>query len=73
MPPRIVRVCQAALGVHGRLPSINPRPIGGVVVRLQPLPGLELHIRHDEVELQSVFVGVLNPQAVVLIGFQARQ
>lgn len=59
--------------VDDRLPRIDARPVGPVVVRLEPGAASQLDVRHNEVELDAALVGVLDPQAVVLIAVEARQ
>lgn len=62
---------QAVFGVRHVLPGLDAGPVGAVVVRLQPLPAGQLDVRDDEVQFEPVFVAVLDPHAVVLVGFEA--
>lgn len=68
-----MRVCKAQLGPLYRRPGVNPALIGGVVVRLEPLPAGQLQVGDDEVQFEPPLVLVLDPQAAVLPGLQARQ
>ncbi|WP_374956496.1 hypothetical protein [Salmonella enterica] len=53
--------------VDHRLPGIDARPVGAVVVRLEPPAGQQLGIGDQEVQLQTPLVRVLHPQNAVLI------
>lgn len=54
---------------HG-LPGIDARPVGPVVIRLKTLAAGQLDIGNHEVQLYAAFVGVFDPEAVVLIGIE---
>lgn len=60
-------------GVDQGLPCVDAGPVHPVVIRLKPLPGSQLNVRDNEVQLEPVFVAVLDPHAVVLVGFETRQ
>lgn len=57
--------------VHHRLPGIDARTVGAVVVRLEPLPRQQFRVRDQEIKLHPPLVGVLHPQDAVLIFIQS--
>ncbi|MFD7212155.1 hypothetical protein ACFV8Y_28705, partial [Bacillus cereus] len=57
--------------VDHRLPGIDARPVGAVVVRLEPPAGQQLGIGDQKVQLQTPLVRVLHPQNAVLIFIEA--
>ncbi|WP_421720647.1 hypothetical protein, partial [Aeromonas salmonicida] len=68
---RRIRVAQAQPRIHHRLPRVYPWPVCPVVVRLQPLPGQQLGVGDDKVQLQTPLVTVLHPQHAVLVFIQS--
>lgn len=58
---------QPQSAVHDGLPGIDARPVGAVVVWLEPPAGQQLGVGDQEVQLQTPLVGVLHPQNAVLI------
>lgn len=70
---RIIGVMQTVFGVGHDLPGINPGAIGGVVVRLQAVPGGQFDVGHHEIELETPLVTMLDPQTVVLVAIKTRQ
>lgn len=68
---RVVGVVKVVFGVRHCLPGIDTGPVGAVVIRLQALPGGQLGIGDDEVQLNAPLVAVFDPQAVVLVGIEA--
>ena len=58
---------QPQSAVHDGLPGIDARPVGSVVVWLEPSAGQQLGIGDQEVQLQTPLVRVLHPQNAVLI------
>lgn len=64
---------QPKFAIDGRPPCVDPVTVRPVVVRLQPLAGQQFNVRYDEIQLQTVFVPVFDPQHRILIGIQSGQ
>ena len=58
---------QPQSAIHDGLPGIDARPVGAVVVRLEPPAGQQFGIGDQKVQLQTPLVRVLHPQNAVLI------
>uniref|UniRef100_UPI000532E468 hypothetical protein n=1 Tax=Dickeya undicola TaxID=1577887 RepID=UPI000532E468 len=58
---------QAQTAVDHRLPRIDARPVGPVVIRLEAFPGQQFGSGNEEIQFQPPFVGVLHPQDAVLV------
>lgn len=58
---------QSQPAIHHRLPRIDARAIGPIVIRLQTFSGQQFGVRNEEIQLHSPFVGVLHPQHAVLV------
>ena len=58
---------QSQPAIHHRLPRIDTRAVGPVVIRLQAFSGQQFGVRNEEIQLHPPFVGVLHPQHAVLV------
>ena len=58
---------QSQPAIHHRLPRINARAIGPVVIRLQAFSAQQFGVRNEEIQLHTPFVGVFHPQHAVLV------
>ncbi|MNL17860.1 hypothetical protein D3C87_1389800 [compost metagenome] len=53
--------------IHHRLPRIDARAVGPVVIRLQAFSGQQFGVRNEKIQLQPPLVGMLHPQHAVLV------
>lgn len=57
--------------IYHRLPRIDARTVGPVVIRLQAFSGQQLGVRDEKIQLHSPLIGVLHPQHAVLVFIEA--
>ncbi|EQB5951751.1 MULTISPECIES: hypothetical protein [Enterobacter cloacae complex] len=62
---------QSQPAIHHRLPRIDTRAVGPVVIRLQAFSGQQFGVRNEEIQLHPPFVGVFHPQHAVLVFIEA--
>ncbi|KJM58632.1 hypothetical protein SS59_25560 [Enterobacter hormaechei subsp. xiangfangensis] len=62
---------QAQPAIHHRLPRIDARAVGPVVIRLQAFSGQQFGVRNEKIKLHPPLVGVLHPQHAVLVFIEA--
>jgi len=69
MPPfqRVIRIRKPHPAVNHGLPRIHTRPVGPVVIRLQPLARQQFGVGNDKIQLHPAFIAVLHPEHAVLV------